>query len=127
MENEKTRILKMVEAGKLSAEEAFKLMDAMNSPAAATEIAVKEPTGKARFLRIRVFDKNRQKAKVNISLPLFLVRGLAKIIPASAQMHLNDKQINLDQIMSLVDQAAGTKLIEVDDDDENERVEIVIE
>lgn len=126
MENEKNRILKMVEAGKLSADEAFKLMDAMNNPAP-MEVIGKETTSKARFLKIRVFDKNRQKAKVNITLPLFLVRGLSKLIPHSAQVQLNEKNINLEQIMSLIDQAAGTKLIEVDDDDENERVEIFIE
>ena len=52
---------------------------------------------------------------------------VSKILPQSARLQLEEKQIDLDEILSQIQNVEGGKIIEVHDDEDNERVEIVIE
>ena len=118
---ERMKILKMVEEGKLSAEEGAKLLAALSAgskssgPAGATG-------AEARWFRVRVTDLASGKTTVNISLPVGLLNvGIkmgARFAPGfdSAQM-----QTLVDAIRS----GALGKIIETTDEDE--RVEIFVE
>ncbi len=79
---DKRRILDMVEEKKISSEEAMKLLSAIDEK--------KMGNGKpGRNLRIIVYKNDMDKPKVNISIPIMLVKLGAKFIP-------KDKQLNLD-------------------------------
>jgi hypothetical protein len=127
MENEKLQILKMVESGKISSPEAVRLLEALESHSPHELEKVNAGPSKKKYLKIRVFDSEGGKSKVNVSLPLGLVRMISKIIPHSAKMELDNKNIDLEEILSAVENVEDGKILEVQDDEDNERVEIVIE
>jgi hypothetical protein len=126
MENESLRILKLVESGKISADEAEKLLAAISKSSDKPDL-VKAKTGKLKWLKIRVYQGDAAKPKVNISLPLSLVKVVTKILPKSAKIQLDEKNINLEEILAAIDENTGGKILEVHDEEDNEHVEIVIE
>ncbi len=122
METEKKQILEMVRDGKLSVDEAQKIMEAMDEgDQSARCAAVSRP---ARFLRVRV--KEEDGARVNVSLPLSLVRVLWKFIPRDAVRELEGQNIDVDSILRAIDEGAQGNLVDVEDED-GTRVEIVVE
>lgn len=122
METEKKQILEMVRDGKLSVDEAQKIMEAMDEGDQSTRCAaVSRP---ARFLRVRV--KEEDGARVNVSLPLSLVRVLWKFIPRDAVRELEGQNIDVDSILRAIDEGAQGNLVDVEDED-GTRVEIVVE
>ena len=69
MDEDRMRILKMLEEGKINAEEAAKLLEALGGRAETG------PAGKgerARWFRVRVTDTKTGRKKVNINIPLGL-------------------------------------------------------
>jgi hypothetical protein len=129
MNDEKIRILKMVEEGKLSASEAAKLIEALepSKDGGSASALAKSPGKKARFFKIRVFEGDMNKPKVNVTLPLGLMKAVTKVLPKSAKVQLEDNNIDLDALLKAVDENADTKIVEVEDDEEKTRVEIFIE
>lgn len=133
MSDERLRILKMVEDKKISAEEAAKLMAAMDSPNGA---------GKAHWLKVRVFDRGSDKPKVRVTVPLSILKIAGKLggkfsvmMPDDAKDQLEAKGIKLDaesleNIDQLFDQLAVNgryQLVDVEDDEDGERVEVYID
>lgn len=136
MSDEKLRILKMVEDKKISAEEAAKLLAAMDAPAGG------EPNGRAHWLKVRVFEKNSDKAKVRVTVPLSLLKIAGRLggkfsvmMPEEAKRQMEDKGIRLDaesfeDIEKMFDQFAVNgqyKMVDVEDDESGERVEVYVE
>lgn len=119
MEMERLQILKMVQEGKINAEEAAKLLQVVDTkPANASSAST---TG-ARWLRVRVQEAGRQ--VVNVNLPMTIVEVAlnmgVKFIP---QEHLKD--IDLASLLEAVKQGLTGKIVEVDDGDS--KVEIIVE
>jgi hypothetical protein len=119
---ERMRILKMVADKQITAEEAARLLEALRASSA-------EPQGrgdpsKARWLRIRVTDRPSNRVKLNVSLPVGLVDvGLkmgARFAPEMAGMDMGAIQA------ALKDGIQG-RIIEVDDEQDDERVEVFVE
>ncbi|MBN1355449.1 hypothetical protein JXA40_04155 [bacterium] len=127
MESEKTQILKMVEEGKINAEEAAQLLEAVGRRAGEVEKADAGMPRKKKWLKIRVYEGDLEKPKVRVTLPLGLIKMVSKVLPQSARLQLEEKEIDLDQILSQIEDVEGGKIVEVQDDDDNERVEIVVE
>jgi len=129
MADEKVRILKMVEEGKISSEEAVKLLEALEGADApdALAVAAKKPRKFMRFLKIRVFEGDLEKPKVNISVPIGLLKLATKFMPEDAKAQINEHNIDLDEILRAVDENTQGKLVEVQDDEDKTRVEIFIE
>ncbi len=117
MEEEKMRILKMIEEGKISAEEGAKLLQTIEEPA--------KKEGEKRFLRIRVYEGNSEKPKVNVNIPFGLIKLATHFVPESARAKMKEKEIDLDQIVQMIDTGAEGKLVDVEE--EGERVEIFLE
>ena len=95
---ENTRlVLEMLAAGKISTEDADRLIAALRSTAAPTSSGAEkaEPPSKPRYLRV-IVDSNDEKdgpTKINIRVPLQLLRAgvrLASLMPAGAQGKVND-------------------------------------
>ncbi len=117
MEEEKMRVLQMIEEGKINAEEGAKLLQTIEEPA-------KKEEGK-RVLRIRVYEGNLEKPKVNVNIPLGLIKLATHFVPESTRAKMKEKEIDLDQIAQLIESGAKGKLVDVEE--EGERVEIFLE
>lgn len=120
MQQERMQVLKMLEEGKITAEDADRLLDAL--PAGLQEGA--RPHGDMR-LRIRVTDPATGKQKVNLTIPVKLARIAAKFVPHKAKLKLADEGIDVDAVLSQVLNENVGKLVDVESDDGN--VEISIE
>ena len=117
MENEKLQILKMVQEGKVSPEEASKLLQAVGEKPAAPI-----STDSSRWMRIKVWEEGKQ--KVNVNLPMALVEAALsmglKFVPEEQL-----KGVDIDMLIQAVRSGFVGKLIEVDDEDT--KVEISVE
>ena len=94
MTEERMRILEMLSAGKLTADEADRLLDAIGGAAGvATATKVKSP----KFLRVivdAIDEDNHKPVHINIRVPVLLLRAgvrLASFIPHGAQLKVNDE------------------------------------
>ncbi len=99
MSEDRARILNMLAAGKISAEEAERLLDALqvgavdSAPAegADTTPATKAPLGAPKFLYVKIISTDGD--NVDVKVPLQLVRAglkLTSLIPPQAMDQLND-------------------------------------
>lgn len=118
---ERLQILKMVQSGQITPEEGAKLLTALDESSAKEQ---SRPGRPPRWFRVRVNDKRSGKTKVNVNIPLGLVnvgmRMGAKFVPDMAG-------IDVEEIMRAVKEGAIGKIIEVDDEEDDEHVEIYVE
>ncbi|MBC8526281.1 MAG: hypothetical protein H8D22_05335 [Candidatus Cloacimonetes bacterium] len=80
---DKKHILNMVQEGKISAKEALNLIDALN------EKKDTEVKSRTRKLKIQVWEDESEKPKVNISIPLAIVKIGTKFIPQNVPINAN--------------------------------------
>ena len=119
MSEERKRILKMVENGKIQVEEAEKLLQSLNS-----KPVKKTQNDKVKFIKIHVEEDGEE--KVNISVPIALAKSLLKFIPSSAKESLEENEIEISEIIKAVENLEGPSTI-VDVNDEDEHVQIRLE
>ena len=79
---------------------------------------------KARWLRIRVTDEATGKRKVNVNLPLGMVNAAMKV-GAKFAPDIND--ISLDELVEAIKSGTEGKIVDVQDEEDGERVEIFVE
>ena len=119
---ERMQILKMIEEGKISAEEGAKLLAAL---AASTKPgAPKREGGGPKQFRVRVTDLNSGRNKVNINIPMSLVNVGLKM---GARFAPDIEGINFDEVMEAVRSGSQGKIVDVVDEEDGERVEIYVE
>jgi hypothetical protein len=117
---ERMKILKMIEEGKLSAEEGTKLLAALS---------VKKPPlprtpGGAKWLRIRVTDTRSGRSKASVQIPLALVDAGLKI---GAHFAPEVEGVDMSNVMEALRSGVTGKIIDVTDEEDGEHVEIYIE
>jgi hypothetical protein len=122
LKEERMQILKMVEAGTISADEGAKLLAALEEGASKREPGA--PSGQARWMRIRVTDLKTGRIKANVSLPMGLVNFGMKM---GARFAPQMGDIDMDEVVQAVKQGAQGQIIEVEDEEDGERVQIYIE
>lgn len=119
---ERMRILKMIADKQITAQEGARLLEALRTTA--TETPGRGDAPRARWLRIRVTDRSTGRSKLNVSIPTGLVDvGLkmgARFAPEMAGM---DTSI----IQQAIRDGIQGRIIEVDDETDDERVEIFVE
>jgi hypothetical protein len=112
----------MISDKQITAEEGSKLLEALR--ASESEDRDRSELTKSRWLRVRVTDRSTGKTKVNVNIPVGLVDvGLkmgARFAPEMAGM-------DLQAIQAAVKNGYQGRIVEVDDEQDNERVEIFIE
>lgn len=119
---ERIQVLKMIETGKISAEEGAKLLEALEQ--------MEKPDGglsgpgRAKWFRVRVSDKLTGKTKVNVNIPMGLV-NVGMRMGARFAPEMND--VNMAEILQAVKSGASGKILEVDDEEDGEHVEIYVE
>ncbi|MFW6311969.1 MAG: SHOCT-like domain-containing protein [Nanoarchaeota archaeon] len=97
MSDERLRILKMVEEGKLSVEEANELLNTMDGVTEKEKKVKKKP----RFLKILVEENGD--GKVDIAIPLSLAKTALKFIPNRAKESLAEQEIDLDNLLESIE------------------------
>ena len=120
--DERMKILKMLEEGKLSAEEAARLLKALGK--AKPERRGPPPGGEAKWLRVRVTDLKSGRASVNVNLPMSLVNVGLKLW---AQFVPDTEGIDFRQIQEALRAGLTGKIVDVEDAEEGQRVEIYVE
>ncbi len=124
---ERMKVLKLIEDGKVSAEEGARLLAALDKSRGRSRRVHRAESearaGDGRWIRVRVSDTHSGKTRVNMQLPLALVNmGLAvgaRFVPDMANL-------NVDEIHDALRSGARGKVLEVKDDG-GELVEIFVE
>ncbi len=118
---ERLKILKMVEEGKVSAEDGARLLAALGS----NEGKSPSPApGEARWLRIRVTDPATGKARVSVNVPTSLVDMAIKM---GARFVPEMEGFELQQVVEALKSGARGKIVDVVDEEGGEKVEIYLE
>jgi hypothetical protein len=134
MSEAKLRILKMLEDNRITADEAARLLTALE------RVDREEKPKKGRFLKIRIYEGDQDNPKVKVTVPISVAKLAAKLggkfqmsIPDEAKQKMKEKGVELDEetfehIDELFDELAVNgryDLVHVEDGDD--RVQIYIE
>jgi hypothetical protein len=111
----------MISEGKITAEEGARLLNALREASPGRETPRQ---GSARWFRIRVTDLETGRTKVNVNLPLSLVRAGLKM---GARFAPDVEDLDWDDLAEVIREGASGKLIEVEDPEDGERVEVYVE
>ena len=123
---ERMRVLKMIEEGKITAKEGARLLGALGK---SDEQARRKrgpgegrTAGEGRWLRLRVSDTRSGKTRVNLTIPIGLVNmGLA----VGARFVPDVAELDVEEIRNALRSGLNGKILEVRDEDE--LVEIYVE
>jgi SHOCT-like domain len=121
---ERMRILRMIQEGKITAEEGAKLLSALRESRKETRPPIPGGRMGKGWLRVRVTDMATNRAKVNVNLPLGLMDAGLKI---GAQYAPELAGIDLSQFIEDIKGGAQGKIIDVIDEEDGEHVEIFVE
>lgn len=125
MDDERMHVLKMLEQGKVNADEAAKLLSALDAPAKPAQPPV---AGRAQWLRIRVTDGATGRARVNVNVPLGVVTAVGRLGTRFGLDRVMEKEgVDLESLIEAVRSGAAGKLVDVTDEEKGEHVEIFVE
>jgi len=119
---ERMKILKMIEEGKLSVEEGTRLLVSLakhNQPSSLP--TAQKPGDHARWLRVRVTDAKSGKNKATVNLPIGMVDVGLNIAAQYAP------EVAFDELRESITAGAQGKIIEVFNEEDGEHIEIFIE
>lgn len=116
---ERMQILRMIQEGKISAEEGAKLLGALKGQR-------REEGGResANWIRLRVTDARSGRNKVNVNLPMSLANSMLKL---AARFIPEDADVDLDDLRTVLNSGARGKVFEADMEDEGQHLEIFLE
>jgi len=123
--NERMLILKMIESGKISAEEGAKLLVSIDSePQKGPKAIVPSKNGGAQWFKVRVSDSKTGKMKALVNLPIGLMDWGLRV---GAQFAPEMEGLDLAELSEILRSGADGKIVEVIDEEDGEHVEIYIE
>jgi hypothetical protein len=122
---ERMKILKMIDEGKLSAEEGAKLLSALSASQKASSGGIGSfGAGGARWLRVRVTDTATGRSKATVQIPISLIDAGMKI---GAHFAPEVAGVDMSEVMDALRNGMTGKIIDVMDDEDGEHVEIFVE
>ncbi|HHV55430.1 MAG TPA: hypothetical protein GXX55_08295 [Firmicutes bacterium] len=139
MKEERIHILQMLKEGKVTVDEAARLLEALDPDPehGAASSASSETPGEdweraapavrplqSRFLRVRVLSSDGD--KVNVNIPLSLAKLAMKFIPGEARARMEEQNIDLDSIVAAIEEGAEGKIVELSSGD-GDLVEVYVE
>lgn len=148
MSNETMKVLEMIQEGKLTAAEGLDLLNAVdegksqqeNSQPYAKVLPLSKAVTGERFLRVRVVGE--KSLKVNVNVPLSLIRSASKLVvyamsfvPADKREELERKGLDLkdldvEGLARILDESLDGKIVDVEVEDPAEgkiKVEVYVE
>jgi len=124
MNEEKLKILKMLEEKKISSVEAMELLESLSR--------LEEKEGRAakiggRFLKIRVYESGAAEAKVNVNIPIAWSKFMAPFIEQKIAQKLREKgyEMDVEKIREALEVGEIGKIVDINDN--GNKVEISIE
>ena len=122
--DERMKILKMIDDGKINAEEGSQLLSALSQRSDKPRKSAKRSLS-AQMLRVRVTDMSTGKTKVNVNVPMKLVdAGLN--IAAQFTPEMENAQM-MEAVKEALAENMSGKIVDVIDEEDREHVEIFIE
>lgn len=124
--DERMLILRMIEDGKVSAEEGAKLLTSLGQVPVNRSKAVvqKKNPGSAQWFKVRVSDSQTGKMKALVNLPIGLMDWGLRV---GAQFAPEMEGLDLGELSEILRTGADGKIVEVIDGEDGEHVEIYIE
>jgi hypothetical protein len=127
---ERMKILKMVQEGKISADEAANLIETLEEnnqgprqPNRPEQPA--SPSGKSsRWFHVRITDSGTGRTRVNVRLPVSLINAGIKM---GARFSPEVQGLDMDQLLQFINSGETGQMVDVVNDDDGEHVEIFIE
>ena len=122
---ERMKILKMIDDGKISAEEGSKLLSALNAnQKSSSGGSINVGASGARWLRVRVTDTSTGRSKATVQIPISLIDAGMKI---GAHFAPEVAGVDMSEVMDALRNGTSGKIIDVMDDEDGEHVEIFVE
>ncbi len=121
LKEEKMQILKLIQEGKVSAEEGIELLNALE------EKNIQTNSQGSKWLRVKVFEPN-DKTKVNVNIPISLI-DIGLKFASKFSPELNDSSlegIDFKEIAQAIKDGAEGKIVDIDTED-GEKIEIIVE
>lgn len=118
---ERMKILEMIREGTISAEEGARLLEALQTQ---DKRQTQSEGRKSRWMRVKVTDLKTSAVKVSVNIPMGLVRVGIKM---GARFTPRDSAIDYNGVMDALRNGSTGKIVDLENKDENERVEIWIE
>ena len=122
--DERLRVLKLIEEGKISASDAVSMLDAASNPAKEAGQSTTVSSEPPRYIHVLVTDLDTGKARVNIRMPINLVNTGIKM---GAHLSTEINVLDTNQINDYIKRGITGQVLDVVDDDEGERVQIFLE
>ena len=124
--DERMLILRMIEDGKVSAEEGAKLLSSISQEPEkrAKSMVSRKNSGGAQWFRVRVSDSRTGKMKALVNLPIGLMDWGLRV---GAQFAPEMEGLDLGELSEILRSGADGKIVEVFDEEDGEHVEIFIE
>ncbi|MFC7394985.1 SHOCT-like domain-containing protein [Scopulibacillus cellulosilyticus] len=130
MKEEITKVLTMVQEGKLDSDEASELIQALKIKGS-TSAAIKGSNYLDKMLKVRVMSEEGD--KVNVNLPLRLIKvalktglSIATAIPESAKYVKDIDVLDVDLILKAIENELSGQIVDVESK-KGEKVSVVIE
>ena len=121
---ERMKILKMIEEGKISAEDGAKLLTALSEGRRSGMVNSSRSAAAGHWLRIRVTDIATGRSKAAVQIPLGLIDAGLKI---GAHFAPEVEGVDMSSVMEALRSGVTGKIIDVTDDEDGEHVEIYVE
>ncbi len=127
-QDERKKVLDLLEAGRVTAEQASELLRALGS-APRSELPASPPSpprvGTARLLRISIDaagdEGDRSRAKVRVNVPLGLAKFATRFLPQDAKDELANQGIDLSELITAIStETPEGKLVDIDVDDDED-------
>lgn len=126
---ERRKILEMATNGTISLDEADRLLEALGN--ANTMPAETHPVGRnPKWLKVKVTDTVSNRPRVNVSIPVMLVKAALKLGGKISFAGLKESNISMDGLKTLEEAIfAGEigKIVDVYDEEDKEHVEVYLE
>ncbi len=125
---ERLKILKMIQEGKITAEEGIELLDMVGDKGGKGKSGIPEPPApprsNAQWFRVVVTDTITGKTRVNVRLPVSLVNAGMKM---GAKFSPTVEGLDQEKLAEFLKSGEVGKVIDVYDEDDGEHVEVYIE
>lgn len=122
MNEERMKILELLSAGKINAEEADKLLEkisAVHHPQ--VEVASAKPNAK-KFLKIAIQDG--KDTKVNINFPIALAKVGLNLAASKNENIFSKQHIDIDSIIRIIEEGAEGEIVNIQDEDTTVKIYI---
>jgi hypothetical protein len=130
LEEERIKVLRMVETGKVSAEEAVQLLAALDEGSSGSGPFPPNPPipplsmGSGRYFRVRVTDTCTGKTRVNLRMPLNVITAGMKM---GMRFTPEVQGLNAEELMAAVRNGGIGQIVDIQDEQDGEHVEVFIE